>query len=74
MPVLYFSSRRVLKKGIYLEGDTIRLSDGTTVRDIVKTGDLQLLGLHNYENIMVAAAMALHAGVPMEKVVETVSQ
>ena len=72
VPVLYFSSRRVLEKGIYLEGDTIRLSDGSAVRDIVKTGDLQLLGLHNYENIMVAAAMALHAGVPMEKVVETV--
>nr|WP_027870203.1 UDP-N-acetylmuramoyl-L-alanine--D-glutamate ligase [[Eubacterium] cellulosolvens] len=70
--VIFFSSRRVLEKGIYLDGDTIRLSDGETVIDVVKTGDLQLLGLHNFENVMVAVAMSYFAGVPMDSIRRTI--
>lgn len=69
--VLYFSSRRKLDRGIYLEDGVIRISDGQTVRDVVRTDDLQLLGLHNYENIMVATAMAYHAGVPLDVIRRT---
>lgn len=71
VPVVYFSSRRVLKKGIYLDGTMIRLNDGTAITDVLDTEKLQILGLHNYENVMVAAAMAYHAGVPLESIRET---
>lgn len=70
--VIFFSSRRALENGIYLEGDTIRLKDGGEVIDVVKTGDLQLLGLHNFENVMVAVAMAYFAGVPMDSIRRTI--
>ena len=63
---VYFSSRRSLKQGICLEGDAIVLRDGEKEIEIVRTGDLKLLGLHNYENVMTAAAMAYYAGVPAE--------
>ena len=33
---------------------------------ICRTDELQLLGVHNYENVMAAAAMAAAYGVPME--------
>jgi UDP-N-acetylmuramoylalanine--D-glutamate ligase len=69
---IYFSSRRVLPKGIYLDGDVIRMNDGTQIVDVVKTGDLQILGLHNFENVMVAVAMASFAGVPMESIRKTI--
>lgn len=70
--VVYFSSLRALDKGIYYQDGEIRIADGEKVETLVKTDDLQLLGLHNYENIMCAAAMALHAGVPMDSVVKTI--
>ncbi len=70
--VLYFSSLRPLEQGIYYQEGAIYLADEAGVRKLVDTDDLQLLGLHNYENIMCAAAMALHAGVPEDSVVKTI--
>ena len=52
--VVYFSSVRVLEKGIYLEGDTIVLATETAKIPVVKTGELKLLGQHNYENVMLS--------------------
>ncbi|MGI6056406.1 MAG: UDP-N-acetylmuramoyl-L-alanine--D-glutamate ligase, partial [Bilifractor sp.] len=54
--VIYFSSRRVLDLGIYLDGGTICIADGKEILPVVRTDELQLLGLHNFENIMVAVA------------------
>lgn len=69
--VVYFSSLRALDKGIYYQNGEICIADGEKTEVLVKTDDLQLLGLHNYENYMCAAAMALHAGVPKDSVVKT---
>ena len=41
---------------------------------LTRTDDLKLLGLHNFENVMVASAMALHAGVPMETVRKVIQE
>ena len=69
--VLYFSSRRKLEKGICLEdGKIIYRNEGTT--EICGVEELNLLGVHNYENVMAAAAMALVYGVPAEIVRESV--
>ena len=72
VPVMFFSSLRKLDRGIYLEDDMIRISDGSTVTDVVNVHDLQLLGLHNYENVMTAVAMAAHVGVPMDLIRKTI--
>lgn len=63
--VLYFSSRRKLERGVYLEGNRIMCCMEKPVQ-ICRTDELQLLGVHNYENVMAAAAMAAAYGVPME--------
>lgn len=63
--VLYFSSRRKLERGIYLENGRIIYQDREPVQ-ICRTEELQLLGTHNYENVMAAAAMAAAYGVPIE--------
>ncbi len=55
--VLYFSSRRKLERGVYLEGGRIICCMEKPVQ-ICRTDELQLLGVHNYENVMAAAAMA----------------
>ena len=71
VPVVYFSSRRKLDRGIWLDGHIIRMSDGSQTVDVIDTEKLQILGLHNYENVMVAAAMAHRAGVPVESIQKT---
>lgn len=63
--VLYFSSRRKLKRGIYLENGSIIYRNTEPVL-LCRTEELQLLGVHNYENVMAAAAMAAAYGVPVE--------
>ncbi len=65
---VYFSSERILDRGIYLDGDQIILKTETEEIFLVKTGDLKLPGKHNYENVMAASAMAYYAGVPVESI------
>ena len=63
--VLYFSSRRKLKRGVWMDGDRIVCGIGEETV-ICTTGELQILGVHNYENVMAAVAMAGAYGVPAD--------
>ena len=55
--VIYFSSRRRLEKGIYLEdGNIIYCRENP--EKVCHVDELKLLGMHNYENVMAAVAMA----------------
>lgn len=69
--VLYFSSRRKLERGIYLEDGNIIYNGGEPVV-ICNVKDLKLLGMHNYENVMAATAMAIAYGVPVESIRKTI--
>ncbi len=69
--VLYFSSQRKLEKGIYLENGNIIYKDEKEEL-LCHVSELKLLGVHNYENVMAASAMALAYGVPMEIVCRTI--
>jgi len=63
--VLYFSSRHKLERGIYLDqGNMIYKNPDEVI--ICKVEQLPVLGTHNYENVMAAAAMAAVYGVPVE--------
>lgn len=66
--VLFFSSLRTLEKGIYLEDDRITYSDGKEKTVICSTGELNLPGRHNHENVMAAVGMAMSYGVPAEEI------
>ena len=71
--VLYFSSRRKLNRGVYLDGKTIicQIDEPVSVCD---TDELQILGTHNYENAMAAVAMAYAYGVPVDVIRKTLME
>ena len=71
--VLYFSSKRKLDKGIYLEDGNIiyRNPDECLVCNVK---ELKLLGVHNYENVMAVVAMAAAYGVPMDSIRKTIKE
>ena len=66
--VVYFSSLRELPQGIFLRGDQIILRTEKEEIPVVRTGELKLLGTHNFENVMAAVAMAYYAGVDMDSI------
>ena len=63
---VYFSSRELLFDGFCLDGDKIVLRKQGESEEVVKVSDLQILGRHNWENAMAAAAIAMNMGVPLE--------
>ena len=66
--VVWFSSMRRLDGGLYLEDGKIYDATGNGTRLVCEVDSLNLLGRHNYENVMAAAAIALCYGVPLEKI------
>lgn len=68
--VVFFSSAQKLDEGFYLKDGVIyRAHDGKD-KALLKVSELQLLGRHNYENVMCAMAVSLYMGVPMNLIVE----
>lgn len=67
--VLFFSSKRPLEEGIYLQDNTIWIAGKETERRrLIDVGELKLLGIHNYENVMAASGTALCMGAPIDVV------
>lgn len=68
--VVYFSSRRKLKDGFYLDGEDIYMAVQGENTHVINVNDLNLLGRHNFENVMAACAMCVSVGVPVDKMKE----
>lgn len=71
--VFWFSSVRPLERGIWLDGEDIIYKDTEEVK-ICTIHDMQLLGIHNYENVMAAVAITMHMGVPVECIRKAVAE
>lgn len=65
--VLYFSSVHKLERGIYLDDGKMIYKNPEEVI-VCHVDELQILGIHNYENVMAAVAMAAVYGVPMDTI------
>jgi UDP-N-acetylmuramoylalanine--D-glutamate ligase len=67
--VFFFSSKRSLENGIYLDGNRIILTRGGMRKAILDVNELVLIGVHNFENVMAAVAMAYAAGVELQTII-----
>ena len=72
--VVFFSSRQKLEEGYYLEGDTIFYSHNKRTAAIVDVKELNLLGRHNYENVMAAVAIATAMDVPLSTIQKVIKE
>ena len=59
-----------MDNGFYLEGEDIYYAVDGQSTHVINVNELNLLGRHNYENVMAACAMSVNFGVPMDKIVE----
>ena len=69
--VIWFSSQRPLEEGLWYEDGAIYSCLEGEKQLIIKTDELHVMGLHNYENVMTAVGIAMHAGVPLESIRST---
>ncbi|MBQ7757888.1 UDP-N-acetylmuramoyl-L-alanine--D-glutamate ligase [Anaerotignum sp.] len=65
--VFFFSSSEKLEEGIYLDGETIEVRWNGINETLINVNDLQILGVHNHENVMAAAA-AICANIPLDTI------
>ena len=66
--VFFFDSSETLAEGIYLNGDAIEVRWGAINETLIHVDELQILGVHNYENVMAAAAMGICAGIALDTI------
>ncbi len=66
--VIWFSSARVLENGFCYHDGVIEYRHDGEVTRIIDVNEMKLLGLHNFENVMTAAAMTLAYGVPLAEI------
>lgn len=72
--VIWFSSRQKLTNGYYLDGERICRDLGEGPETLLNVNDMNLIGVHNYENVMAAIAACAAFGVPMELILSVVKR
>lgn len=72
--VVFFSSREKLTDGFYYSNGKIYLAKEGVSEVFLSTDEINLVGVHNYENIMAAAAITMSFGVPADIIKETVKK
>ena len=71
--VVFFSSQRELEEGYFLRGTRIiRKFDGAESDLMDIRTDMNLVGIHNAENVMAGIAMAEGMGVPMDVILRVI--
>jgi UDP-N-acetylmuramoylalanine--D-glutamate ligase len=70
--VLFFSSTQTLKSGMYMDGDMIIYAHDGKKEEILNVHEQNLLGKHNFENIMAAIGISMKMGVPMDCILKAV--
>lgn len=66
--VVWFSSARQLEEGLFVKDENIISRSGGVETVICSVHDMNIIGRHNYENAMAAAAGAMAMGVSLDNI------
>ena len=72
--VLFFSLHHKIKEGVSMEGDAFIIEDNGKKQIVCTLDDVNLLGDHNYENILAAIAVTYSMGVPVSYIKEGIKR
>ena len=72
--VIWFSSAQELQEGLWLDGETIWCRLSGKLEKVCEISELNLLGRHNYENVMAAVGISLEMGVPLASIQKTLKR
>lgn len=69
--VVPFSSTRQLDMGAFVKDGNLVIADGDKIYDLCRADQLKIIGKHNVENALAAAAISYFAGIEPEVIGET---
>lgn len=72
--VLFFSLHHKIKEGVSMEGDAFIIEENGKKQIVCTLDDVNLLGDHNYENILAAIAVTYSMGVPVSYIKEGIKR
>ncbi len=72
--VVFFSSKRALADGLFLQGEEIMLAENGMAQRLMNIHEMNLVGVCNVENVMAAIAICRAMEVPMDVILATVRQ
>ena len=72
--VVFFSSKRELADGLFLQGEEIMLAENGKSQKLMNIHEMNLVGLCNVENVMAAIAICRAMDVPMDVILATIRQ
>ena len=72
--VLFFSLHHKIKEGVFMEDDAFVIEEGDNKQIVCTLDDVNLLGDHNYENILAAIAVTYSMGVPVSYIKEGIQR
>ncbi len=73
--VVWFSSKdKPDGDAFWLDGDDIMYREAGIEKKLINVHELNLLGTHNYKNVMAAAAVAVKMGVAVDKIIEALKE
>ena len=70
--VVYFSRKTRLDEGVFLDGEDIILKTADGCDRIVSRNEINLMGDHNVENVMAAAAVAFSMGAEIPTIAQVI--
>lgn len=70
--IVWFSSKTKLEEGLYYSDGVIYTAHNKISRKILNVEDMNLIGEHNYENVMAAIAAAMYFNIPLEDIRDAV--
>lgn len=70
--VLFFDSAKALADGLYYQEERIYLAKNGVSEMLMHVEEMNLIGIHNYENVMAAIGVCMSMGVPMPCILDTV--
>ena len=72
--VLFFSLHHKIEDGVYMEGDQFIINEDGKEQIVCSLDDVNLLGDHNYENILAAIAVTYSMKVPVSYIKEGIKR
>ena len=72
--VVLFSSERELEKGAFVKDGVLLIADDENTVEICRVDELKIIGKHNVENALAAAAISYFAGIAPEIIGETLRE
>lgn len=72
--VVYFSHEKQLEEGVCVSDGKVVIRESGQEKSVLRVEDIQLLGIHNLENILAAVAMTYYMGVPIDVIAKVCTE